>query len=160
MHLHQARRPRECQSDDMDIVFPGGLRVEALHEGFHIATDQPASHGGGGTAPSPFDLFLASIGTCAGFYVLRFCQQRGLDTAGLSLTVTPHEDAKAKRVVRIQIDIALPVQFPERYREAIIRAVEQCTVKRHLMEPPRFEIRTVPAGRENALAVESRLSVS
>ena len=160
MHLHQARRPRECQSDDMDIVFPGGLRVEALHEGFHIATDQPASHGGGGTAPSPFDLFLASIGTCAGFYVLRFCQQRGLDTAGLSLTVTPHEDAKAKRVVRIQIDIALPVQFPERYREAIIRAVEQCAVKRHLMEPPRFEIRAFPAGRENALAVESRLSVS
>jgi ribosomal protein S12 methylthiotransferase accessory factor len=144
----------------MEITFPGGARVEAVHGGFRIATDQPVSHGGGGTAPSPFDLFLASIGTCAGFYALRFCQQRGLDTLGLSLRVTPREDPKVKRVVRIEIDIALPIRFPEKYREAIVRAVEQCTVKRHLLEPPRFEIQAFPVGREVAFAVESRLAAS
>jgi ribosomal protein S12 methylthiotransferase accessory factor len=144
----------------MEVTFPGGMRVEAVHEGIRIATDQPASHGGDGTAPSPFDLFLASIGTCAGFYALRFCQQRSLDTSGLSLTVTPHEDPKVKRVVRIEIDVVLPIQFPERYREAIVRAVEQCSVKRHLVEPPRFEVSTIPASEEEAAAAEAALTVS
>jgi len=158
MKIHQARGAGACHRDRMKISFPGGMRVEAVHEGFRIATDQPASHGGDGTAPSPFDLFLASIGTCVGFYALRFCQQRSLDTSGLSLTVIPHEDPKVKRVVRIRIDIALPIRFPERYREAIVRAVEQCTVKRHLLDPPRFEISTVPAGQKESVAAEAALT--
>jgi ribosomal protein S12 methylthiotransferase accessory factor len=144
----------------MEITFPGGMRVVAIHDGFRVATDQPGSHGGGGTAPSPFDLFLVSIGTCAGFYALRFCQQRGIDTGGLSLRVTPHEDPKVRRVVRIEIAIALPIRFPERYREAIVRAVEQCTVKRHLLEPPRFEISTLPSRREQPVASEAALTAS
>ena len=124
----------------MDIHFPGGLRVDALHEGFWIRTDQPALLGGQGTAPSPFDLFLASIGTCAGFYALRFCQQRNLDTEGLALSVDPERDAAGKQVTRIRIEIALPPAFPEKYREALLRAVDQCTVKRHLVQPPRFDV--------------------
>ena len=120
----------------MDIHFPGGLRVDALHEGSWIRTDQPVLQGGEGTAPSPFDLFLASIGTCAGFYALRFCQQRNLDTEGLALSVDPERDAAGKRITRIRIEIVLPPAFPEKYREALLRAVDQCTVKRHLAEPP------------------------
>jgi ribosomal protein S12 methylthiotransferase accessory factor len=158
MNLHQARGAGACHRDRMEITFPGGMRVEAVHDGFRVATDQPASHGGGGTAPSPFDLFLVSIGTCAGFYALRFCQQRGLDTGGLSLRVTPHEDPMVRRVVRIEIAIALPILFPERYREAIVRAVEQCTVKRHLLEPPRFDISAFPSRREEPVAAEAVLT--
>ena len=158
MKIHQAREAGSCHRGCMEVSFPGGMRVEAVHEGFRVATDQPASHGGDGTAPSPFDLFLVSIGTCAGFYALRFCQQRSLDTSGLSLTVTPHEDPKVKRVVRIRIDIALPIQFPERYREAIVRAVEQCSVKRHLLDPPRFEISASPSEQKESVAAEAALA--
>jgi len=135
----------------MQIEFPGGRQVDALHEGFWIRTDQPVAEGGGGAAPSPFDLFLASIGTCAGFYVLRFFQQRNLDTAGLSLSVKPEWDQERKLVARIRIEIVLPPAFPEKYREAVVRAVDQCTVKRHLAEPPGFEVVTAKA-REAAAA--------
>jgi ribosomal protein S12 methylthiotransferase accessory factor len=129
----------------MDIRFPGGLEVEALHAGFTILTDQPAAQGGAGAAPTPFDLFLASVGTCAGLYALRFCQQRNLDTEGLSLKVTPEHADGGKRVSRIAIEITLPPVFPEKYREAILRAVDQCKVKRHILEPPAFEVTAVSA---------------
>ena len=124
----------------MQIQFPGGMRVDALHEGFWIRTDQPVAQGGGSSAPSPFDLFLASIGTCAGFYVLRFFQQRHLDTEGLSLSVTTRRDPERKLVNGIRIEIVLPQSFPEKYRDAVLRAVDQCSVKRHLAEPPEFEV--------------------
>jgi putative redox protein len=129
----------------MDIRFPGGLEVEALHEGFTIRTDQPVSQGGSGAAPTPFDLFLASIGTCAGLYALRFCQQRNLDSEGLGLAVTSEKSADGKRVSAIRIEITLPQSFPEKYREAILRAVDQCKVKRHLLEPPRFVVTALAA---------------
>jgi ribosomal protein S12 methylthiotransferase accessory factor len=124
----------------VEICFPGGLRVEALHQGFWIRTDQPVSQGGGGEAPSPFDLFLASLGTCAGYYTLRFCQQRNLKTEGLALTMTAERDAERKRVVCIHIEITLPPGFPEKYREAILHAVDSCSVKRHLERPPAFQV--------------------
>jgi len=141
----------------MEIRFPGGLRVDALHEGFWIRTDQPVAQGGEGTAPSPFDLFLASIGTCAGFYALRFCQQRNLDTRGLALSVTPERDPAGKLVKRIRIRVALPPAFPERYREAILRAVDQCSVKRHLAEAPQFEVVAAAASQEEPSPAEMGL---
>ena len=124
----------------MEICFPGGLRVEALHQGFWIRTDQPVMQGGGGQAPSPFDLFLASLGTCAGYYALRFCQQRNLRTEGLALELAAERDAERKRVVRVKIEISLPPEFPEKYRSALLHAVDQCSVKKHLLHPPSFEI--------------------
>ena len=129
----------------MEIRFPGGLEVEAVHGGFTILTDQPLSQGGSGAAPSPFDLFLASIGTCAGLYALRFCQQRNLDTEGLALSLTELKAADGKRVTGLRIEITLPPEFPEKYREAILRAVDQCKVKRHILEAPRFEVVAVGA---------------
>jgi putative redox protein len=125
----------------MEISLPGGSRVDVLHARFSIRTDQPDAEGRA-SAPSPFDLFLASIGTCAGLYVLRFFQQRQLDTAGLALSVTPRRDPERKLVTRIRIEITLPPSFPEKYREAVLRSVDQCTVKRHLAQPPAFEVET------------------
>jgi len=125
----------------MQIEFPGGARVDALHEGFRIRTDQPDAHGAA-SAPSPFDLFLASIGTCAGFYVLRFCQEREIDTEGLSLTLNSEWDGARKLVSRIGIEIALPPSFPEKYVGAVVRTVDQCSVKRHLAQPPAFDVVT------------------
>ncbi len=142
MRLHQdTKSEREFPVRmNMNIRFPGSLVVEAEFDGFKVRTDQPAAVGGGESAPSPFDLFLASIGTCAGYYALRFCQVRGLPTEDLSLKVTAEKDPAVKRVTQVSIEIELPPDFPEKYREAIVHATDQCSVKKHLLHPPEIEV--------------------
>ncbi len=124
---------------DMEIFFPGNKKVYARYKGFVIETDQPVSAGGDNTAPAPFDLFIASIGTCAGIFVLSFLQQRGLSTEGAGVYLSREVDPVSHLVSKITLEIKLPADFPEKYRDAIVRAVEQCTVKRHLEKPPVFE---------------------
>lgn len=122
------------------VSFPGGVVVEAIYKGHTVRTDQPAGSGGSDSAMSPFDLFLASIATCMGFYALRFCQERNLTTEGLRLTLDPVRDEEAKRVAVVRIGLDLPPGFPAKYRAAIERAVDHCAVKKHILEPPRFEL--------------------
>ena len=124
----------------MEVGFPGGLAVSASFRGHEILSDQPQKVGGGDIAPPPFDLFLASIATCAGFYALRFCQSRDIATEGLTATLEPIRDPETHRIGRIRIDLQLPPGFPSRYRQAILRAVDQCAVKRHILEPPEFVV--------------------
>lgn len=124
----------------MEITFPGGVAVEARHGSTTIRTDQPEKAGGTGMAPSPFDLFLASIGTCAGFYALRFCQERQLPTEGLGAAMSWERNPETHLIERIRIELTLPAGFPEKYRTAILRAADQCTVKKHLAEPPAIEV--------------------
>lgn len=126
--------------NDMEITFPGGKKVNALWHGFEIATDQPASGGGEGSAPAPFDLFLASLGTCAGIFVLGFIQSRGLSTEGLKIIQSMDWDPAAHLMKKISFRIVLPKDFPEKYKGAVIKAAEQCTVKRSLHNPPTFEV--------------------
>jgi putative redox protein len=123
----------------MAISFPGGVSVDATVNGHTVHTDQPRPLGEDG-AMSPFDLFLASAGTCMGFYALRFCQERGIPTEGLGLAVEPVRDPETKRVATLRVDLQLPEEFPPKYRDALLRAVDHCSVKRHLLEPPRFEL--------------------
>jgi ribosomal protein S12 methylthiotransferase accessory factor len=127
---------------DMEIVFGGGKRVNALYKGFTIKTDQPPDLGGDGSAPSPFDLFLTSIGACAGFYVFSFCQERGISTEGIQLIQRMERDPQAKMVRKIEIEIHLPEKFPEKYRGAVVKAAELCTVKKHLDDPPTITVCT------------------
>lgn len=129
---------------EMRISFPGRLRVEADFQGFNVATDQSFAHGGEQSAPEPFDLFLASLGTCAGLFALRFCENRNLDTTGLGLLLTSVRDPQQPRVETIRLEIQLPPHFPPKYHDAIVRAADQCTVKRHILQPPAFEIVAVP----------------
>jgi ribosomal protein S12 methylthiotransferase accessory factor len=124
---------------DMEVFFPGNKRVHARYKGFLIETDQPALSGGDGSAPAPFDLFMASIGTCAGIYVLSFLEQRGLSTEGAGLVLRQERDPETKLVAKVMLEIKLPADFPDKYRDAVIRAAEQCAVKRHLDNPPVFE---------------------
>lgn len=126
----------------IDITFPGGKRVNASTGSFTLATDQSVSSGGEGSAPEPYTLFLASLGTCAGIYVLGFCQGRGLPTEGLKLTQEMEWDAATHRLTQVRLDIHLPPGFPEKYKEAVIRAADQCAVKRTITNPPEFIIRT------------------
>ena len=121
------------------VSFLGGVAIEANVEGQKVRTDHPPPLGGG-TAASPFDLFLASIATCMSFYALRFCQEREIATEGLALSFEAQQDEAKKRVTVFRAALKLPNGFPEKYGEAIRRAVDQCTVKKHLLEPPAFEL--------------------
>lgn len=124
----------------MNVSFPGGVAVDATYAGHTVHTDQPRSAGGTDTAMSPFDLFLASIATCMGFYALRFCQERNLATEGLGLTLEPLREGDGKRVTALRIAVELPPGFPAKYRGAIERAIDHCAVKSQLLNPPRFEL--------------------
>jgi putative redox protein len=126
----------------MEISFPGGKRVNAAYNGFAIETDQPERAGGDGSAPTPFNLFLASIGTCAGIYVLGFCQQRGIAADRVRIRQSMEVDPTTRMIDRITMEIDLPPDFPERYTPALIRAAELCAVKKHLEKPPTFDIQT------------------
>jgi ribosomal protein S12 methylthiotransferase accessory factor len=128
---------------EMTVTFPGGARVDAQFGPHLIRTDQPPDAGGEGSAPAPFSLFLASIGTCAGIYVLGFCRQRGLSTDGVRVLQRVSADPRTGMVDKVEIDIQVPPGFPGKYHEALIRAANQCAVKKHLENPPRFEVRTV-----------------
>ncbi len=128
---------------DMEITFPGGKRVDASIAGQTVRTDQSPQSGGTGSAPEPFLLFLASMGTCAGIYVLGFCQSRGLPTEGLKLTQHMEWDQATHKLTAVNLNIHLPAGFPEKYKEAVIRAADQCAVKRTIENPPEFVVRTV-----------------
>ncbi|HUU06381.1 MAG TPA: OsmC family protein [Patescibacteria group bacterium] len=127
---------------DMKITFPGGKKVNAEYNGFTHKTDQPLNAGGENSAPSPFELFLASLATCAGFYVLSFCQQRGITMDGIELRQSMAYDAQTHLIGRIDIEIILPAGFPEKYRAAVVQAAQLCTVKKHLENPPKFNLFT------------------
>jgi ribosomal protein S12 methylthiotransferase accessory factor len=124
----------------LTVTFPGGLAVESDYRGFKVLTDQPERSGGRGSGPAPFDLFLASIGTCAGFYALQFLRGRDLPIEGLSLTLEPLRAEGSKRIETLRIRVELPDCFPQKYRRPLERAIDQCAVKRHIVDPPAFEV--------------------
>jgi len=127
---------------NMEVVFPGGKRVDANYNGFIIKTDQPKMGGGDDSAPAPFDLFLASIGTCAGIYVLGFCQQRGIPTEGIKINQSMEVNPIKRQIEKINLEIQVPDNFPEQYKSAVIRSAELCAVKKHMQDPPDFNIYT------------------
>jgi ribosomal protein S12 methylthiotransferase accessory factor len=127
---------------EMLIDFPGGARVDAHFGPYTVMTDQPPAGGGNGGAPTPFALFLSSLGTCAGIYILGFCQQRGLPTEGIKILQRVHRDHSSGLVGKVDLEIQVPVEFPEKYRESLIRSAQLCAVKKHLEHPPEFEITT------------------
>ena len=131
---------------EMEVVFPGGKKVDALYNGFTIKTDQSPFSGGEGSAPAPFDYFLASIGTCAGIYVLSFCQQRAIPTDGIKIIQRMHRDQLNGGIGKIDLEIQVPPNFPQQYKDAVIRSAELCAVKKYIHKPPKFDIYTKVIG--------------
>ncbi len=127
---------------EIKVTFPGGLRVDAEYKGFVVKTDQPVAFGGGGTALAPFDFFLASIAACAGFYVVAFCREREIPTDQAGVVMRMEKDPASKLVGKVTLEVRLPADFPERYRKAVVKAVDTCTVKLNIMNAPAFEIVT------------------
>ncbi len=120
------------------IDFPGGSRVDAHFGPYTVKTDQPPA----ASAPTPFATFLAAIGTCAGIYVLGFCQQRGLPTEGIRIVQRVHNEPSSGMVGKIDIEIQVPAGFPEKYLPSLVRSAELCAVKKHLEQPPQFDVFT------------------
>jgi len=125
---------------NMEVTIDGGKVVTAHINGKTIKTDQSVKHGGGGTAPEPFELFLASIGTCAGIYVKSFCDQRGIPAEGIKIIQSVEFDPEKRVPSLIKLDIQLPAGFPEKYSSAVINAAELCLVKKTINNAPRFEV--------------------
>jgi ribosomal protein S12 methylthiotransferase accessory factor len=131
------------------VTLPGGKRVDARAGEFTVRTDQPRERGGEGSAPDPFTLFLASLGTCAGFYVVAFCQARNISTDGVRVVERTESDPKTGRLVRVSFEVQVPPGFPAEYRDAVARAAGACKVKKTLFDPPRVEITTVLVDAES-----------
>lgn len=123
---------------ELEIFFEDNKKVNASLNGSVIKTDQSVKHGGDGTAPEPFNLFLASIGTCAGVYVKSFCDKRGIDASRIRIIQRHSFNQQTRLIDNIELEAILPEDFPEKYRNAIISAMDLCTVKRHLKDPPQI----------------------
>ena len=126
---------------EMEITFPGGKKIDAGFKGFTVHTDQPRDEGGDGTAPQPYDLFVASLATCAGVYIRYFCDERKIAVDGLRIAVRADKNEKTHLFETIELRVKLPQNFPEKYRKAVIRAAEKCSVKRSLARPPQIEVK-------------------
>lgn len=127
---------------ELEIFFSGGKKVNARMDDMIIMTDQPVRSGGEGSAPAPFDLFLASIGTCAGIYVKGFCESRGIDSSGITIIQKHQYNRETKLIEKVELEARLPEGFPEKYRQAVINAMDLCAVKRHLKNPPEIATST------------------
>lgn len=137
---------------EMTIDFPGGAKVEAHFGPYTVSTDQPVAGGGEGSAPTPFALFLSSIGTCAGIYVLGFCRQRDLPTEGIRVVQRVQSDPYSGMVSKIELEIQVPPGFPEKYYPSLVRSAELCAVKKHLETPPAFDVFTSVIGERQPVA--------
>jgi ribosomal protein S12 methylthiotransferase accessory factor len=133
-------------ASEMIVTLAGGKKVDTEIGGHVIRTDQPVTNGGEDTAPAPFDLFLAALGTCAGIYVASFCQKRELPTEGIRIRQRWERDRETGVLVKVELDIEVPSSFPEKYRDALVRVADQCAVKKAIQAQPQFEVRTVVAG--------------
>ncbi len=135
---------------EMVINFPGGLKVDASFGPYTVETDQPGMNGQPAAAPTPFATFLASIGTCAGIYVLGFCKQRGLSTEGVRIIQRMRSNPFTGMVGKVELEIQVPEDFPEKYHQALVRAADQCAVKKHFENPPEFDVYTKAMASETA----------
>jgi ribosomal protein S12 methylthiotransferase accessory factor len=127
-------------TEHIAVQFPGGKKVTASIGDFVVNTDQPVKDGGEASAPAPFELFLASIASCAGIFALNFCQSRDLDASQLGLRMECHRDEKKRMYGLISLHLTVPEDFPDKYRAGLVRAVELCPVKKHLADAPAFEV--------------------
>lgn len=124
----------------VEVNFPGGVRADATINGRTVFTDQPEAAGGGGSAPSPYEVFLSSLAACAGYFAIAFCKERGINTEGMKLVADFEKNPETKVLAGGKLTLILPKDFPEKYRKPIIRTMDQCSVKKAIAANPQFEV--------------------
>lgn len=122
-----------------EVIFAGNKKVNVLFNGFEIKTDQPVHAGGEGTAPTPYDYFLASLAACAGFFAISFFQTRNLNSEGFKIEVDYQWDKVKHKLSNVDIKLTLPKDFPEKYIQALEQTVNLCSVKKTIADPPEFK---------------------
>lgn len=139
----RASESQMAGNSEVTVTFPKGVQALAKVGAFEVLTDQPETNGGTDAAPSPYALFLASLATCAGFFVVRFCRARNLPTEGVRIVQKTVDDPEKKVLAKVSLEIEVPPEFPEKYRDALTRVVEQCSVKRAIQAMPTFDVRVL-----------------
>lgn len=135
-----------ANTTEIVVTLPGARRVDAQVGSHVVRTDQAVDDGGEDSAASPFQLFLAAIGTCAGVFVQGFCAKREISTEGIRILERPHIHAETGALLSVELEIQVPPTFPERYREALVRVADKCSVKQAIQAQPTFDVKTVVAG--------------
>lgn len=126
--------------EEFSLSFPGGKKVEVIYGKHKVLTDQPIESGGDDEAMAPFDLFLASIISCSGIFALSFLRKRNLNEEGLNIKMYPQWNEEEHRVTNIELEVETPEDFPEKYKGALEKVLDACTVKKHIYNPPEFNI--------------------
>jgi ribosomal protein S12 methylthiotransferase accessory factor len=128
---------------ELKVTLEGGKRVATQIGNHRIVTDQPVKNGGGDSAPAPFDLFIASIATCVGFYIQAYCESKGIDSTGIDIALRTERDPATKLINRFVTTIRVPPELPERLYPALQKVAEQCAVKKTIKAHPEFIVETV-----------------
>jgi len=125
------------------VTWDGGVRFTADIRGHKVAVDQPRQAGGEDSAPMPLELLPTALGTCVAFFVQQFLTTRGLDATGMEVQVFSAGAANPHRIGLLEVTVAVPNGVPERYREAVRRAAETCTVHHTLTHKPDISVEIV-----------------
>jgi uncharacterized OsmC-like protein len=129
------------------VTWDGGVRFTAEVRGHKVTVDQPVKAGGQDSAPMPLELMPTSLGTCVALFVQQFLVTRGLDATGLTVEVRTLGAANPHRIGRFEVAVHIPGGVPEKYREAVKRAAEGCTVHHTLTHQPEIAVTIdAPAG--------------
>ncbi|RJE71036.1 OsmC domain/YcaO domain-containing protein [Pseudoalteromonas citrea] len=138
---------------EIKVNFLDNLRLEAKFDDFTVVADQPIRYKGDGSAPSPFDYFLASSALCAAYFVKVYCVARDIPTDGIRLSQNNIVDPEDRYNQIFQIQVELPESISDKNREGILRSIERCTVKKVVQTGPEFKIETVENLDEDAQAM-------
>ncbi|WP_304525890.1 OsmC domain/YcaO domain-containing protein [Halomonas sp. I5-271120] len=138
---------------EIKVNFLENLRLEAKFDDFTVITDQPIRYKGDGSAPSPFDYFLASSALCAAYFVRLYCNARNIPTENIRLSQNNIVDPEDRYNQIFKIQVELPEDLSAKDREGILRSIERCTVKKVVQTGPEFKIETVENLDEDAQAL-------
>ena len=122
------------------VTHGGNKKIDARVGGFTIHTDQSKEAGGDGSAPEPFVYFLSSLATCAGIYVIGFCQARDIPTDGIRVIQDHDFDPETGKLTKISLRVEVPPDFPEKYHKPLVRVAKMCTVKKTIENPPPMDV--------------------
>ena len=138
----------------INVRFLENLKLEASFDDFKITTDQPVRYKGDGTAPSPFDYFLASSALCAAYFVRVYCLARGIPTDDIKVTQQNIMDPENRYNQTFNIQIDLPEGLSEQHRKGILAAMDRCTVKKVIQQSPQFKIEPMSTLEEDSGLVD------
>jgi len=129
----------------VDVCFPGNDKIQARARRLEVEIGLPPHRGGDPDAIGPFDLLLCSLALCTGYHVLTFLDERGISIADAGLCIRAERGEESHLLDTVDMEIKVPEDFPEKYRDAVVRAAGQCLVKAQLGQSPQFSVSVVSA---------------